>query len=42
MGPAVFQEEMPKESELWKILAGLRELIWSGLCAVEFSDAASE
>ena len=42
MGPAVFQEEMPKGSELWKIPAGLRELTWSGLCAVEFPAAASE
>ena len=42
MGLAVFQEEMPKGSELWKIPAGLWKLTWSGLCAVEFSDAASE
>ena len=42
MGPAVFQKEILKGSKVWKILRGLRELTWSGFCAVEFSDAASE
>ena len=42
MGPAVFQKEISKGTKVWKILRGLRELTWSGLCAMEFPAAASE